>query len=486
MNVGTEVSKRFVTNVLGTVSGFLSTLLFTRFVGIGGIGSYAVFLSFQMVTAAVVSFGLFQTITKFVSAGNDEARQFTSGLILVALGTTVSTVPFVVLEQRINAAIGADAAILVPLGVGSWMAFRLVGSFLEGQGRVALAGLLENGRYILILVAQLALYSMGLEVFALLWGVVLGQAMTAVLAYVAVARVVPARPSWELFTEFLRFSKYTYMKSLSAQIFKQADYIILGLAGTPVAAGIYKVSFTTAEVSMLFSAALSDVSFPEFSRLDVEEMAEATRELLEQVFAYTSLFSVPIIAGGAVVGNGLLLTVFDVEPQFTTLPLVGTVGLGNVLIVVLGVANLLNGYRGPLENYYFGTSRPRLGAISGMLLIVVYGLVALPLLNAFDSVGLALATSLSFGCSVVLLVTSLDHPIPKQALYQVGAQSVAALGMASLVAVLSGVIGGSSGVLRLSTLLIVGAVTYFVLFISLSARARRDAYWVSRDLLDEL
>jgi len=486
MNVGSEVSKRFVVNVLGTVSGFLGTVLFTRFVGIGGIGSYAVFQSFQMVVGAVVSVGAFQTVVKYVSASDDEARHFASGALLVAAGTAFSAVAFFLAAPWVNDAIGADAAMLVPLGVGSWMSFRLVGSFLEGKGRVALAGLIENLRYVVIVVAQLAFYAAGFEVGALFWGLIVGQTATAAFAYLAVARVRPARPSPALFRDFLGFSKYAYVKTLSAQLFKHADYIILGQFGTPAAAGVYKVSFTTAETSMLFSSALSRVSFPEFSRRSAEETANTARELLGQVFSYAGLFAVPVIAGGAVVGNGLLLTVFAVSPRSLTLPVLGTVGLGNVLIAVLGAANLLNGYRGPLENYYYGVDQPRMASASGVLLITVYAATVIPLLNAFGAVGLALATALAFGASVVVLLWFLDHPVPRDALRDLLAQGVAALLMAAVVAGVAGVLGGTGGVLRLGALLATGGVAYFAFFLALSARARRDAYWISRDILGEL
>lgn len=484
MKVGAEVSKRFVANVGGTLAGFLGTMYFTRVLGAKGFGIYAIFLSFQMLTGTLVTFGLFASVTKLVSEGTDQARHFATGLLFVFAGSAVAAVAFALLRPVVNGVLGVEAALIVPLGILSWSLFRLTGAFLEGEGKVALAGFVENFRYVPIVAIQTALVVAGLGVYGLLWGLIAGQFVTFGIAY-AYARVIPARPSRALFGEFLAFSKYSYLQSVASQAFKHADYVLIGQFLGAGAAGIYKVSFTVTEAAMLFSAALSRVSFPEFSRLSADQRSEAVRDLLSKAVSYAGLFAIPALAGGAVIGNDLLLTVFSVRPGTIDVPPLGAVGLGNLLIGLLALANLFNGYRDTLEKYFLGTNRPRVAAASATLLLATYAAVFYPLIRLLDAAGLALTTAISFAVACLFLWWRLEYPVPRTSLRDVGVQAFAAAVMAGVVFVATGALGGAAGVVRLVAVLSIGAATYFALLVGLNERMRTDAKWVLRDLREE-
>lgn len=486
MKVGAEISKRFVTNVLGTIAAFLGTVFFTRELGFDGIGAYAIFLSLQMIAANVSSFGLYPVVVKRVSEGSDEARHFTSGALILFAGVAVVAIASALLRDFIDSILTVDAAHLVPLGVLSWGLFRLSGSFLEGKQRVALVGAIENGRYALIVPIQAALVIAGHGVKGLIWGLVAGQFLTFLVSYVGFARVVPARPSRELFRQFVGYSKYAYVRSLSSQLFKHADYLLLGqFVGTGVT-GVYKNVFTITEASMLFSSALAQVAFPQFSALsEAGEDGEIGR-LLSVMFTYSGVFAIPILGGGAVVGNALLLTLYGQSTGTTTLPVLGVVGLANALVPILAAANLLNGYREGLEKFFLGTGRPRLYAASGLLLIAIYGVLALPLTISYGAWGTAWATVAAFGASVGVMVVVLEDPVPPSALADVGRQAVAMLVMTGVVFGLKLQLGGASGAIRLAFLLGVGGVTYFAVLLALSERIRIDVLAVARDLRNQM
>ncbi|USZ68043.1 oligosaccharide flippase family protein [Halorussus salilacus] len=486
MKVGAEISKRFVTNVLGTLAGFLGTVFFTRQLGFDGIGTYAIFFSLQMVAANVFSFGLYPVVVKRVSEGGKEARHFTSGAIILFAGVAVVAVLSAAFRAQINGLVGVEAALLVPLAVLTWGLFRLSGSFLEGKERVALVGAIENGRYALIVPIQAALVVADFGVPGLIWGLIAGQFLTFLVSYVGFARVVPARPSMELFRSFVDYSKYAYVQSVSGQLFKQADYILLGQFVGPGPTGVYKNVFTITEASMLFSSALAQVAFPRFSALDAAGDDEEVGRLLSAMFTYAGVFAIPIVGGGAVVGNALLLTIYANSAGTIALPLVGVVGLANALIPVLAVANLVNGYREGLEKFFLGTGRPRLYAASGVVLIVTYGLSALPLTVAFGAWGVAWATVLAFGASVASMLAFLDEPVPRSAVVDVARQVASMAVMTAVVWLLEVQLGGAAGAVRIAVLLGVGAATYFAVLLALSERIRIDVLAVLRDLRREM
>ncbi|WP_224336135.1 oligosaccharide flippase family protein [Haloprofundus halobius] len=485
MNVGAEVSKRFVANVLGTVAGFAGTVYFTQLLGTTGLGVYAIFTSFQMAAATMVTFGLFSAVTKRVSEGENQAKHFTSGALIVLVGTALSAVAFAAAAPLVNDILDAEAALLVPLGILSWSLMRLTGAFLEGKGQVALAGFLENGRYVVIVGIQTALLVAGQGVYALLWGLVLGQFATFLVAYLGYARVIPALPSRELVGDFVSFSKYTYLQSLGSQLFKQADYLVLGQLFGTSAAGLYKISFTLTEAAMLFSSALSDVSLPEFSRLKANDRGDRIRELLAKSLTYTGLFAIPALGGGLVVGNDLLRVVYGTDPG--TVSFGGVVlGVGNLLIAVLALANLANGYRSVLESYFLGTNRPRISASSSVVLIVTYAIFVLPLAELAGTIGLGLVTTLSFGGSCLLLWRNLEYRPTREVAADVGSQAAATLSMMLVVAAVYVLLGGVSGVLSLALVLCVGGLAYFASLLAANGRLRNDAWWVVRDLTGEM
>jgi len=487
MKIGAEVSKRFVTNVLGTLAGFLGTVFFTRELGFDGIGTYAAYFSLQMIAANVFSFGLYPVVVKRVSGGDREAREFTSGALILFAGVAVVAGLSVAFRGLINELLGVNVALLVPLGVLTWGLFRLSGSFLEGKQRVALVGAIENGRYALIVPIQTALVVAGHGVTGLVWGLIAGQFLTFLVSYVGFARVIPARPSVDMFRSFVDFSKYAYVRSVSSQLFKQADYLLIQQFVGPAATGVYKNVFTLTEASMLFSSALAQVAFPQFSALNEagDEEEEVTR-LLSAVFTYAGLFAIPIVGGGAVIGNALLLTIYGESAGTATLPLLGAVGLANALVPILAVANLLNGYREGLEKFFLGTGRPRLYAASGVLLIAVYGVSAAPLTIWFGAWGVAWATVLAFGASVASMLVFLDESVPSSTYADVGHQVAAMAAMTAVVYGLKLQLGGAAGAVRIAILLAVGGLTYFGVLLALSERIRIDAVAVFRDLRAQL
>ncbi|WP_135805507.1 oligosaccharide flippase family protein [Halorussus marinus] len=486
MKIGAEVSKRFVTNVLGTVAGFLGTVFFTRELGFGGIGTYAAYFSLQMIAANVFSFGLYPVLVKRVSGGDTEAREFASGALVLLAGVAAVAALSVAFRGTINGLLGVDVALLVPLGVLTWGLFRLSGSFLEGKQRVALVGAIENGRYALIVPIQAALVVEGHGVRGLVWGLIAGQFLTFLVSYVGFARVVPARPSVALFRSFVGFSKYAYVRSVSSQLFKQADYLLIQQFVGPAATGVYKNVFTLTEASMLFSSALAQVAFPQFSALNEAGDDEEVGRLLSAVFTYAGLFAVPIVGGGAVIGNALLLTIYGESAGTATLPVLGAVGLANALVPVLAVANLINGYREGLEKFFLGTGRPRLYAASGVLLIGVYGVSAVPLTIWFGAWGVAWATVLAFGASVATMLVFLDESVPASTYTDVGHQVASMAVMTAVVYALKLQLGGAAGAVRIAALLAVGGLTYFGVLLGLSERIRIDAVAVLRDLRGQL
>ncbi|WP_339102612.1 oligosaccharide flippase family protein [Haloterrigena salinisoli] len=486
MKVGAEISKRFITNVFGTFAGFLGTVIFTRELGFAGIGSYAIFFSIQMVAANLVSFGLYPTVVKRVSEKNQEARQFTSGALILLAGVVVVTILSFMLQDSVNRIVGVNAASFVPLSVLSWGLFRLSGAFLEGKQRVALVGAIENGRYALIVPIQAALIVAGFGVLGLIWGLIAGQFLVFLISYVGFARVIPARPSLELFRDFVTYSKYAYIQSVSSQLFKQADYLLLGQFVGPGSAGVYQNVFRITEASMLFSSALAQVAFPQFSALTESDDHEHVSRLLTNVFTYAGLFAIPMIGGGAVIGNGLLLTLYANDPGTLTLPFIGVVGMANALLPILGIANLFNGYREGLEMFFLGTGQPRLYAVSGVLLISVYGILSIPLTMTFGSWGIACATVLAFGASVASLFYFLNERIPSSALVDVSVQIVSMLLMTAVVYALKSQLGDAHGWVRISILLGTGAGAYFTALLLLSERIRIDAVNVLRDLRNDM
>ena len=486
MKVGAEISKRFVTNVLGTLLGFAGTIFFTRELGFDGIGVYSIFLGMQMIAANLATFGLFPVLVKNVSEGEAEARHFASATLILLGGFALLTGVFAALRGYVNGVLHVEAAMLVPLGVLTWGLYRLSGAFLEGKQRVALVGAIENGRYALIVPIQAALVVAGFGVYGLIWGLIAGQFLTFCVSYFGFARVIPARPSRSMFREFLDYSKYSYVQSVSSQLFKHADYILLGhFVGTGVT-GVYKNVFTLTEASMLFSSALAQVALPQVSVHADEGNDEETTYLLGAILTYAGLFAIPVVGGGAIIGNDLLLTLYGTAAGTTVLPLIGAVGLANSLIPVLAIANLMNGYREGLEKFFLGTDRPRVYAISGFLLIAVYALTAIPLTDLYDSWGVAWATVFSFGASVATLFYLLDEPISPAAVADVGRQVVAMLAMTGVVYAVTLELGGAHGALRLAAVLAVGGATYFGVLLVLSERIRLDARGVVRDLRNQM
>jgi O-antigen/teichoic acid export membrane protein len=208
------------------------------------------------------------------------------------------------------------------------------------------------------------------------------------------------------------------------------------------------------------------------SRLSNEENPDAVSGLVEKSLTYGGLFLIPGLFGGALLGEQILRLY---GPEFSQ---------GATILVVLVIAQLIQGYQKQLTNTLNGIDRPEMAFRVNGIFVVANLLLNVVLIYLYGWVGAALATAISGGISTVVsyayVNSIIDFSFPgMEILYQIVASIVMAcvvyggLWVENTFALLQ------NNIVLVLTLVILGAGVYFVSLLTLSVDFRET---VARNL----
>lgn len=458
----------FLNKIGGKLINFAGTIIFANLAGSSPLGIYYTFISLSRLISRVSLGGIGQTIIKRVS--EEGASSFSDGRVLgtalvmrfLVLGLLFG--PIVVFRHNFDRYIGIS---------GSWLLLCTVLVFstvyescratLRGKKRIAFASSLQTIQFIVAFLFQVSFILLGYFTIGLILGYVLGIAIALLLIIYTmdIGFVAPTRDSLRSFVDF---TKYSYIDDLFMWENHWLDVLILKLFVNPSLVGIYGVMYALSRVGLTFSTPLSLSIFPEVSELSNKGGDNIWTEQLQMGLKYSTLFTIPLVAGTTVVGDLVTADLYNFQTGHRTLVIV------SVGIVFLGIYE-------QIHQVFYGLNRPRLAMICSLTAALMKVITLLVFIPLFGIIGASLSALISMFTAFVFGVALMGHQYTIRGLLPVRGWGIQIVGGTA-----TGIsAGGTRFMLNTHSIptmiisILIGVVVYFVVVLSIDRGFRNRA-----------
>lgn len=403
--LSTDVLVTTILNFSTRLRGIVFIPVISGILGVAAYGAYAQLLAISSLLAIVFELGLHGSLVRYAQDDDGSAKLYYSlTLFAVMIGVGVAIVLYTVAIPLSHLVLGGAeyavvfqiGAILVPLRIWGNMA----GNYFRSEMQVKLFSGLRTARAYLSIVGVLVV------ILALDYGLsgVISVVVGAELLYVGflqgiiTRRLGIVRPSFEDFEKYLRYSVPLMASIIAGNISSRADRILIGYFLGASAVGVYTIVYQFAEVLGLFAQPITTAYFPEFSRLIEDGRISECLAYLRAGVRYFTMIGLPAIAGLYLVGPEIitqLATKGTGEASITLLPVIAAgiflFGLDEIYGIILISS----------ERTEIITMTRGIAAISNVALNVA-------LIPRFGILGAAIATVISYGSGLILLIHKLN------------------------------------------------------------------------------
>lgn len=464
MNIDQEVILDFVSQLIRSIAGFVSTLIIARLLGASGLGVYAIVIAVLFWLKVPVD-SIRVSVNKRVSEG--EHGTIAAGLLLNAGYLLLAVCGILLVAPQLNQYVGQEVAVFMALLLISDSFFNTVESVLVGLRRIAFSGWLRTGEQLFRVGLQVALLLAGFGIRGLLAGHFIAMLVAGTLGVYTIRHRISA-PSSENFRSLTSYAKYSWLGTTKSNALDWADITVLGFFVSSQLVGVYRASWTIAAVLVLAANSIERAIFPTVSELSVTGDLHRIRTILHDGILFTGIFLIPGFFGAVLLGEQIL-GIYSAE---------FTIGYGIFLILIL--ARLMIAYGRQFGNIINAVDRPDITLRLNAMYIGLNIVLNLIFVYFYGWVGAAVATAITGSTILLGGYLALSHLIgkPSVPVRAIGYQVISSLVMVVVLLRLLHLVPSTiPGTLALVT---TGAVVYFVVLIILSAQIRERLLAVVR------
>lgn len=448
----------FLSRLVMSLAGFIATIALTNTLGQEQYGTYVVVLSVLAWVTIAGDLGVTAAVKKRVSESTKGNYVFAGIITQLGLYVTVSICLWI-LRPYLNSFMEVEATWVLIVLLATRLAANFVQSVLDGQHLVHVSSLLTPAEWTTRSIVQVALVLAGAGLSGAFAGYVAGAVVGTLLGAFFISTTLSI-PSKSDFNGLRSYAQFSWLASIKGRTFLSMDTLVLAVFVSNSIIAVYEIAWNLASLFSIFGSSIRRTLFPEISKLSAESgISGEITGLLRVSLAYSGLFIIPGLIGGAIVGD-VVLQVYG--SGFET---------GYYILLILTFARLLYGYQGQFLTTLDAVDRPDLTFRINAVFVAVNLVLNILLTWQYGWYGAAAATTLSAALGMVLgyYYTSrvMDVVVP---LAEIGKQWIAAAAMVIVVYPLRTVVGES---LPIVTVLVgIGAGVYFCVLLVLSEEFR--------------
>lgn len=458
MRYGRTSMVNFLSRIVMSLAGFIATIALTNTLGQERYGTYVVVVSVLAWVAVAGDLGITAAVKKRVSESTGGNYVFAGIIVQLGLYAAVSVCLWI-LRPYLNAFMEIEATWILIVLLGARLMANFVQSVLDGQHLVHVSSLLTPAEWTSRSLVQVALVLSGAGLSGAFAGYVAGAVVGILLGayFVSISFSLPSRRD---FGQLRSYAQFSWLASIKGRTFLSMDTLILAIFVSNSVIAVYEIAWNLASLFAIFGSSIRRTLFPEISELSSESgINDEITELLRVSLAYSGLFIIPGLIGGALIGD-IVLQVYG--SGFDT---------GYYILLILTFARLLYGYQGQFLTMLDAINRPDLTFRINVAFVAVNLVLNILLTWRYGWYGAAAATTTSaaLGLTLGYYYTSrvMDVVVP---LAEIGKQWIAAGVMVVIVYPLRTVVGESLPVV--TVLVGIGAGVYFFTLLMLSEEFR--------------
>ncbi len=393
--VGRNTIIQFVGKLVGTGLGFITSILILRYLHPIGNGAYTTAMAYLGFFSVVADLGLYLILIRDLNRpGADQARivgnllalRWVSAVVILGLGAAVvGLFNFSTVEKT-----------AVMIGAGSFIAVAatqlLVGIFQSRLAMVSVTVAELIGRAALLSVTWWVVRHQG-TLYGIMAAVVLGSIVNLLIVWFSARRWVrlSLRFDWPYWRATLRDTLPVAMSIVLNLIYFRADTIILRLFKGPYDVGLYGAAYKILEILNTFPIMFVGLILPALGAAFSAEQPERFRQIFQKGFDLLIMAALPLVIGGAVLAEPLLVFMGHREyaPAAPVL---------RMLLVAVGALFL-----GSLSGHVVTIIHRQRQMVWSYLAVAVIGLVAyLTLIPRFSLYGAAAGTILTESLTMIV------------------------------------------------------------------------------------
>ncbi|MFC7157928.1 polysaccharide biosynthesis C-terminal domain-containing protein [Halomarina halobia] len=448
MNISRSSIKLFGAQIATNAVSFVAVAFFARELGSEQMGIFFLFQAASSVLVMASDMGLATAMEKRISGGQDAGSVVSSAAALMLGLLSFVAFGIVLFRGPLNAYIGADLALWLIVAIALTQVKRLVMAWLRGDLRVGDTADVQFLSSVIQMGTSTVLILLGVDVMALIFGVLLGSALSSAWAIVR-DRPPVGKPNPRDAVSLFHYAKYNLIPSVGIEVHNWMDVLVIGLFLTQSAVGAYEIAWRVSGVTTLLAAAIGMSVLPQTSAWDAQSETGRIERLVSSSVVPSLFLIIPSVFGAALLSHEIMGVVFGEDFSVAALALVVLVAgkIPEAIQVLVGKCLL-------------GLDKPNLVARATVVALVLNLVLNVTLVTQFGLLGAAFATTLSFTVGMLLRVRYLTEFIAFRLPYLKLAWCV----LASLV--MSGVIVAVRAQLpvttvpRLLVVVTVGAVVY--------------------------
>ena len=347
-----------------TFIGFLSTMYFARAVGAEVLGAYFLFLAYFSIIGLMTDGGFGGAAIKRISEGEEQDAYFSAFVVLRSVFLTLVLTALIAFRELF---VDLDSA-----GTFTWLLVALVVSLLHGVvlngnagcGKIginATAGFVNNVSRIFV---QVVAVFLGYGVAGLAGGFVMGL-LVGFIIQLRFFDLHFVRFNWRHLKSLSSFSFWSFLVSGGGLVFMYSDSVMIGYFMGNADVGVYRIIFQFTALAAFTTVALRSTLWPRVSRWDKIGETGLIEESLSRAFTYSLILALPLLVGGALLGDKLLYFFYGADfVSYSTL----------IILFIVQIVNIFQ--------YFFTTYIIAMDQVKEMSKIIVVAVIANIALNA--------------------------------------------------------------------------------------------------------
>ncbi len=392
-----------IVQLLFLISGYAIHIGLGRLLGPELYGIYAVVISLVTIINLILTTGIPQTVSKFVSERPDLARSIlkTSGRLQLYLSSFIFVVYFI--SAGFVAEMLKDDSLTTLIRISSFMIlpyalFSLYGGYFNGlrdyRNQSVISIIYSISKIGLIFGFVLLGYS--------IFGAVLGFAISPALALliaVAIAGVPVKATRYNNHRRIIRFALPVILLSVALNFSTSIDLLALkAIVKNPQEVGYYSAASMISKVPFTLLGALNMALFPAISSVTYLNNVEKTREYILESFRYVVIFLVPETAFISVPSTEFVALLYSQKYTLAGEPL-------RILIVGILFFSIFS----YLLNIVVASGRATTAMCFSILLLVLSTILNIFMIPIYGMIGAAVAVTLASLISMSILLVYVIH-----------------------------------------------------------------------------
>ena len=380
----------FISQILFTFIGFLSTMYFAHIVGASILGAYFLFTAYLGIIEMVTDGGFGGAAVKRISEGKEQDEYFSAFFILRSLFLFVVILALIAFRRYF-----ID---LNEEGIFVWLVLALLISFFYGTVFSGVAGREKMGIYaagnfvnnISRFFIQVIAVFLGFDVAGLVGGLVAGLLISSVVV-VRFLDLRLVRFRWNHIKSLSTFSFWLFLTSSGVLLYSYADTILIGYYLNNTDVGVYRVVFQFTSLAMITTNVLRATLWPKVSRWGKTGEIQYIEESLSRALSYSLILAIPVFTGGILLGDRLLYFFYGAE--FVK---------GYPILIILLLVQILNVFQFFFTMYLGALDYQKASFKLTAVATTANILLNLLLIPVIGIMGAAIATMVTMGLNAVL------------------------------------------------------------------------------------